>query len=138
MGSVIGNIECPNCKSEECFEDYYYKTGEEYVNCPDCGYHRSFTIKRDEQGKMIKLDESKELAVDNVIREEKHIQNPFGAYSVESSVGASCGTLETEEDYEKFVSEIVSLTNQENDIKEATVSRLVNGKINIEVIFKNK
>jgi hypothetical protein len=136
MGSVIGNIECPNCKSEECFEDYYYKTGEEYVNCPDCGYHRSFTIKRDEQGKMIKLDESKELAVDNVIREEKHIENPFGAYRVESSVGASCGTLETEEDYEKFVSEIVSLTNQENDIKEATVSRLVNGKIEKEIVFK--
>ena len=43
MGSVIDHIECPNCK-QEAYSDFYYKTGEEYVNCNNCGYHRSATI----------------------------------------------------------------------------------------------
>ena len=49
MGSVIGNIECTRCGSEECFEDYYYKTGEVYISCPDCGYHYSSFIKRNDE-----------------------------------------------------------------------------------------
>ena len=43
MGSVIDYIECPNCK-QEAYSDFYYKTGEEYINCRSCGYHRSATI----------------------------------------------------------------------------------------------
>jgi len=44
MGSIIEYIECPNCE-HEAFSDFYYKTGEEYVNCNNCGYHYSATIK---------------------------------------------------------------------------------------------
>ena len=44
MGSVLDYIECPNC-GQEAFSDFYYKTGEEYVNCGNCGYHYSATIK---------------------------------------------------------------------------------------------
>lgn len=29
----------------EAIVDYYYKTGEEYINCGNCGYHYSATIK---------------------------------------------------------------------------------------------
>jgi uncharacterized Zn finger protein len=36
MGSVLDYIECPNCKLE-AMDDFYYKTGEEYVNCGNCG-----------------------------------------------------------------------------------------------------
>ena len=43
MGSVIDYIDCPNC-GNEAFSDFYYKTGEEYVNCNSCGYHYSATI----------------------------------------------------------------------------------------------
>jgi uncharacterized Zn finger protein len=43
MGSVSDNIECWNCKNEAHVE-YYYKTGEEYINCPHCGYYYSATI----------------------------------------------------------------------------------------------
>ena len=136
MGSVIDYIECPRCE-QEAFSDYYYKTGEEYINCNSCGYHYSFVIKRDEDGKMIKIDESKDFAFDNVVTEEKQIKDPYGAYSIEAENGVrSCGTIETEEDYDKFVSDIVSLTNQEHNIQEVIVSRFIDGNINREVIFK--
>jgi len=138
MGSVMGQIECPRCKSEECFEDYYYKTGEEYVSCPDCGYHRSFFIKRDEEGKMIKLDESKELAVDNVVREESLLEEPFGAYLIRYEGGSgSGGAIPTEDDYNTFVSDIISLTNQpDHKMERVVVSRFVDDEIKKETIWE--
>ena len=138
MGSVIDYIECPRCKEENCLDDFYYKTGEEYINCPDCGSHRVFHYKRDENGNFFKKDEAKGYEFENLISEEVHIENPYGAYRVESTLGgATCGTLATDDDYQKFVSEIVSLTNQKHDIKEVVVSRLVGEKIEKEVVFIN-
>jgi len=138
MGSVMGHIECPRCKSEECFEDYYYKSGEIYISCPDCGYHYSSSIKRDDEGKMIKLDESRELAVDNVVREETLLEEPFGAYLIRYEEGmGSGGTLRTEDDYHLFVSDIISLTNQsEHKMELVTISRFVDGEIKKETIWE--
>ena len=58
MGSVIDYIECPNCK-QEAFSDFYYKTGEDYINCGNCGYHYAQTLKRDEDGKFVTEDGTK-------------------------------------------------------------------------------
>jgi Zn ribbon nucleic-acid-binding protein len=138
MGSVIDYISCPRCQQENCISDFYYKTGEEYVSCGDCGYYYSFVIKRDSEGKMIKIDETKELSVDNVITKETLLDNPYGSFITEFTNGIrSCGTLETKKDYDEFVSEIVSFTNQEHNIKQAIVSRLFDGNIIKEIIFKN-
>ena len=137
MGSVIDYIECPRCKQDDCVSDFYYKTGEEYVSCGDCGYYYSFVIKRDSEGKMIKIDETKELSANNVITKETIIDNPYGSFIIEFNDGMrNCGTLETKEDYDKFVSDIASFTNQEHDIKQAVVSSLIDGKIIKETIFK--
>ncbi len=137
MGSVIDFIECPRCKEGNCFDDYNYKTGEEFVSCPDCGYHRRFTYKRGEDGNFIKKDESKGYEFDNLVSEEVHFDNPFGAFRVENTLGgATGGTLETEDDYDKFVSEMVSMKNQEHNIKTATISKLVDGEIIREVVFE--
>lgn len=38
MGSVLSEIECPQCGCEECSSDFYYKSGEEYIFCVRCGY----------------------------------------------------------------------------------------------------
>jgi len=65
MGSVIDYIECPNCE-QEAYSDFYYKTGEEYVNCMNCGYHHSATIKnRDKKLNELKkeLEESLHIGV---------------------------------------------------------------------------
>lgn len=138
MGSVISYIECPRCKQENCMDDFYYKSGEEYVDCPDCGYHRSFHYKRGDDGNFLRKDETKGFEFENLIPEEIHLENPYGAFRVETiHGGATCGTLETDEDYQKFISEIVSITNQEHDIKEAVVSKLVGDEIKKEVVFQN-
>ena len=70
MASVLDYIECPNCKSEAMC-DYYYKTGEEYTNCGNCGYHRSATIKNREK----RLDLLAESDWDIV-----ELKKPYGAY----------------------------------------------------------
>jgi len=138
MGSVSQDIECPRCKQENCFSDYYYKSGEEYINCPDCGYCRIFRYKRDANGKFLLKDEAKSYELKNFVPEEIHLENPYGTYRVENTLGGSTfGTLETDDDYQKFVSKILSLTNQEHNIKEAVVSKLVGDKIEKEVVFQN-
>ena len=66
MGSVIDYIECPNCK-HEAYSDFYYKTGEEYVNCQNCGYHYSATFKCDDEGNYIlefEYNQEPELVMD--------------------------------------------------------------------------
>ena len=67
MGSVIDYIECPNCK-QEAFSDFYYKTGEDYINCSNCGYHYAQTLKRDEDGKFVTED-----GTDNYRSEERRV-----------------------------------------------------------------
>jgi hypothetical protein len=136
MGSVIDYIECPNCE-QEAFSDYYYKTGEQYTNCNSCGYHYSFIIKRDEEGKMIKKDESKDFAVDNVVREENELNNPYGAYRIKQydSVATQCGTLTDKKHYDEFVSHVLSLPIEERDIEFCTISRFINGEIVIETLI---
>lgn len=132
MGSVIDYIECPNCK-EEAFSDYYYKTGEEYINCSSCGYHYSYIIKRDDEGKMIKIDESKEFAIDNVVREEKELKEPYGAYRIKQydSVATQCGSLSNESEYNDLVQNI---TDNDSLIESASVSKLINENIITETL----
>lgn len=137
MGSVTDyNVECPNCKIEEAIEDFYYKTGEVYVMCPNCGYTHINRFKRNEDGEVDKIDPNGGYEYDNLVKEEILIDKPYGAYYITSKDGmGNGGSLETETQYQEFVSEIVSLTNQPNDIESVKVSRLINGKIEVENIY---
>ena len=68
MGSVIDyNKDCPRCKQENCIYEFWYKTGEEFFHCPDCGYHREFRYKRGEDGMPLRKDENKDFDFDNLI-----------------------------------------------------------------------
>lgn len=91
MGSVMDYIDCPNC-GREAFSDYYYKTGEEYVHCSDCGYHYSATIKNRNKPLNKLLVEDWEI---------KEVKNPYGAFRLrfEGEVGFSVGTVNTEQDW---------------------------------------
>jgi Zn ribbon nucleic-acid-binding protein len=125
MGSVIDYIECPNC-SYEAFCDFYYKTGEEYVNCNNCGYHYSATIKNRDK-KLTELSEGDW----QIIRIEK----PYGAYryKIENELGSICGTLENKDDADKFRIEMDK--NTHGVIEYAAISRLVEGNIEIETLI---
>jgi len=125
MGSVINYIECPNCK-HEASDDFYYKTGEEYINCNNCGYHKSVTIiNRDK-----KLCDLKEE--DWKIEE---LPNPYGAYrlKVYHSIATQCGSLETESEYAELLQH---LSNNDN-VEFCSVSKLIDGKIVVEIIIDN-
>ena len=125
MGSVIDSIECPNCKLE-AHSDFYYKTGEEYISCLNCGYSYSATIiNRDK--KLSQLQEE-----DWCIRE---IKNPYGAFKLKTyqSIAYECGLLETEEEYK----DLKSLIEEDLEIEFCSVSRVVDGKPVIEILVDN-
>ena len=125
MGSILDFIECPNCKHEAA-DDFYYKTGEEYVNCGNCGYHRSATIVNRDK----KLSE---LTEEDWKVEE--LKNPYGAYrlKVYHSVATQCGSLENEEQYKEFKLQLEG----DVEIEFCSVSRFVDGEIKVEMIIDN-
>jgi hypothetical protein len=137
MGSVTDNMNCPRCNYDECLVDFYYKTGEEYIHCSECGYLSEYYIKRGKDGKPIKKNKSKDCTYDNIKFIRKTIAEPYGAYRVYTTKGwRNSGTLSTHKEYLNFVSDIISLTEKEHDIKEVVVSKFVDGHIAKEVVFK--
>lgn len=122
MGSVLDYVTCPKCASEDCSSDFYYKTGEEYLFCCECGYHRSITLTKEayENKKAGELVES-----DWVIKE---LVNPWGAYRLKEKgmIATQCGSFENRKDYEHLLSLV-----QENidSIEEFVVSRYDGEKI---------
>ena len=125
MGSVIDYIECPNCK-HEASDDFYYKTGEEYINCNNCGYHRSATIVNRDK----KLSE---LTEDDWNIEE--LKTPYGAYrlKVYHSIATQCGSLENEEQYNELKKNIEA----DVEIEYCSVSRFIDNKIVEELLINN-
>jgi len=73
MGSVQSyDLECPVCKQETGFCDFYYKSGEEYFSCQnqDCGYGHKCEWKRNEDGKLVTKDGTSKYKFDNLIMVE--------------------------------------------------------------------
>lgn len=136
MGSVIDTIECPNCK-HDATEDFYYKTGEAYIFCNNCGYSYSSEYKRDDtSGKLITRDGTDNHNFDNLIMETKEIKNPYGAYTIKyyESVGRMCGSLADEAEYQELKSRVGTW----DGIEYAKVSRLdSNGEISVETLIDN-
>ena len=125
MGSVIDYIDCPNCKQEACM-DFYYKTGEEYVNCNNCGYRKSISIvNRDKP--------LSELTQDDWLMEE--LKNPYGAYRIKyyDYLATQCGSLANESDYGELTQHLL---NNES-VEFASVSRFVDGQITTEILIDN-
>ena len=136
MGSVIDYFDCPNC-GQEAVDDFYYKTGEQYINCNSCGYHESHSYKRDENGNLITKDGTNNYSFDNLIMEVKEYNNPYGAYRIKinDSCATQCGTIRDKKDYDEFVSHVLSLPKEESDIELCTISRFINGEIVIETLI---
>jgi len=134
MGSVIDHIECPNC-GHEAFSDFYYKTGEEYVNCQNCGYHYSAQYKRDDEGNYVTKDGTDNYEFENLIMETKELKNPYGAYRIRyyNSVAYHCGAMEDENDFKELKEQIMELDN----IEYFSVSRLIGDDIVEEILLDN-
>lgn len=104
MGSVIGEIQCPKCKSEEAVSDYYYKSNEEYIYCSDCGYTLTDHYKRDDQGQLITKDGTRDLKFDNLVRETIENTTNYGAYKYHAkNGGGAMGVIETKEAFDEII-----------------------------------
>ena len=138
MGSVIDYIECPNCK-QEAFSDFYYKTGEEYINCESCGYHYSANYRRHDDGEFVTKDNTKNYSFDNMILDIVENKNPYGSYSIKikGNKGEHKGSLNNKEEYDKFISDMTDVINKEDTLNKCTISRLINGNIVKEVLIDN-
>jgi Zn ribbon nucleic-acid-binding protein len=125
MGSVIDYIECPNC-GQEAYDDFYYKTGEEYINCNNCGYHRSATIINRDKSLNELTDEDWKVV---------ELKNPYGAYRIKyyDSVATQCGGLESEEEFAQLLVQVRKL----DTIEYFSVSRFVDGEIKVIEIIDN-
>jgi hypothetical protein len=125
MGSIIDYIACPNCKTE-AYRDFYYKTGEEYINCNNCGYHYSVTIKNRNK----KLSELTETDW-----EVTELKTPYGAfrYKMAGDSFASCGSLATAEDADKFRVEMK--LEYQGHVEFAQISRLDANSIVVEDVL---
>jgi Zn ribbon nucleic-acid-binding protein len=134
MGSVIDHIECPNCK-QEASNDFYYKSGEEYINCQNCGYHYSVTYKTDGDGEYVTKDGTNNTEFENLIMEEKELRHPYGAYRLKHYdwVGYECGSIEDEGFYELLKKNVAKL----DTIETFSISRFVDGIIKTEIIVDN-
>lgn len=125
MGSVIDYIACPNCGCE-AYDDFFYKTGEEYINCNNCGYHYSSTIINREKNLNELTDEDWEI---------KELKNPYGAYRIKvyESVAFECGSLADEAQYNELKQNIMEM----DTVEVCSVSRFVDGEIKVEYIVDN-
>jgi len=137
MGSVIDYIECPHCE-HEAYSDFYYKTGEEYVNCQNCGYHYSATFKTDDEGEYITKDGTDNYSLDNMIMEINEIKNPYGAYRIKykDTVAYECGSLTDEKEYDMLVTVLTMADDREIEL--FTVSRFVDGEIKVIHVIDNE
>jgi Zn ribbon nucleic-acid-binding protein len=125
MASVISDIECPNC-NQEAYDDFYYKTGEEYVNCSHCGYHYSATIKNRDKKLSELTDDDWEI---------KELKNPYGAYrlKVYNCIATQCGSLENKKQSNKLKTEC----EQDDTTEYLQISRFVDGEIKVEIVIDN-
>lgn len=131
MGSVSEYIECPRCKNESCFSDYYYKSGEEYNFCSDCGYIHNITFKVAEDGKYI-LDDKGERIV-----EEVELKEPYGAYMITFQNGTGqMGAIANDVEYKAIEVRVDDLTKAlDNKITKVEISRLIDGKIIKNILY---
>jgi len=79
MGSAISEINCPKCGFGQAMRDYYYKSGEEFVICYQCGYLSELFI-----------DEEKTKCADKIAWKHE-VTGGRGCYSYKSKeASASC------------------------------------------------
>lgn len=99
MGSVQDYGKCKDCGGVRFIDDYW-KTGEQYNHCMRCGCSASYTLKRNEDGSVMKDAEGK-------FQWNEEVHQGHGVYGIfhkESGVG-QVGTFNqpiTEETIEEF------------------------------------
>jgi hypothetical protein len=133
MGSVIEYIECPYCKCENMYSEFWYKQNESMEFCDQCGYSTKISWKRDDNANLITIDGTKNYEFCNLILEEEVISQPYGSMRVtyQDGLGVQGGTLKDKEAYDKLVQAIAQRISDEG-IESIIFSRFNKEKQQIE------
>ena len=114
MGSVIDYIECPHCKSENMYSEFYYKTNESMEFCDQCGYSTKTFWKRDDNANLVTIDGTKNYEFCNLILEEEVISQPYGSTRMTfKDGGVQVGAIKDKESYDGLVEAITKGTHIE-------------------------
>ena len=127
MGSVIDYIDCPVC-GHEAITDFYYKSGEEFISCNNCGYCRRFFIENyDDQ-----RDGTAESPwIPKFKLEEVH---GHGAYRLrgKGAVATECGSFVSADSEAEFI----NLVEREKDnLEHASYTIYREGQAILEVVL---
>ena len=124
MGSVIDYMMCPHCNTEDgAVVDFNYKSGEEFIHCPNCGYHRRFYITN--------WDKKEETAEGEWTPDYEifECKEPYGAFDVRYVEGiGECGSFIEKENEEEFMDQVQELIEQ-GVVESAWISKYTNGEI---------
>ena len=135
-GTGGNKFQCSRCKSNLGDRVFYQTTGEGYIRCFECGYHRDLYFKRDDAGNLIRKNDTKDFTYNNLILEEAISENPFGILNIKYiDKSWSPRILEKKTDYEKAVLKVSSELKQKHEIKKAEISRFVDGKFIKIILF---
>lgn len=132
MGSVIDYLDCPKC-GNEAYNEFYYKSGEEFIFCNSCGYSRKFFIDNwDDRDK--KQEDALFEWVPNFKLEEV---NGYGCYKIrpKGSIGMEVGTFTQPTSVEDFLN---SIKGREDEIAHAEYSTFVDGEITRHIVIQGE
>lgn len=136
MGSIVETIDCPFCRSENgAIVDYNYKTGEEFIHCPHCGYHRRFYITNINQ-KPDLVDDAATMSDEQWLPEYEIFEcsEPYGAFEVQYKEGYNeIGSFTEPENEEEFLLQVEDLIDE---IRVAKISKFVDDKIVVIDVVK--
>ena len=119
MGSVIDYIECPKCGGE-AYDEFYYKSGEEFLVCPHCGYNRKFFITN--------WDDKEKEGEEWMPKFDLEEFGGIGAYRLrqKGAVGHELGSFTDERGVEEFIKLV---EDNKEKIEHAEYTHLVDGKM---------
>jgi hypothetical protein len=97
-----------------------------------CGYQYEGRYKRDENGKLVTLDGTKDYRFDNLIWTEKKVE-PYACFHLKykKSRASQCGSLANEEEITAFKSEA---EQKKEDIEKAFISQYDEKKKDVVVV----
>ena len=132
--------KCPICKSDECVRELDYLTNTEFMKCKHCDYNICFTFTNDSNGKIVELDSSKILSLENLVTKEFLKKNPFGILIDQSIFGEITGYAFKSTRHKHDA--ILDYKNPEESLRnmplKTIIYRLVKNKIILDIIFKNQ
>lgn len=127
--SGSGEIKCPNCGDDDCFEEVWYRAGEQLISCFDCGYQYKFFWKRDDNGKLILKDSGKEETEDNMIPEVEETFRPYGAFFLKNVHEFTIsGKLKDAKEYEEIREDIIK-EDPKSNVTDAVIYRFIKNEI---------